>query len=139
MNFEEMRRLDEYRLGPAGELENDLIDEFASGELDRRGFLQKATVLGLSMGVIGSALAAYDAPLAFAAQSRGQVGGRLRLAVLPPPAKDLEPYKLADTGGLVTDGIAGEFLNRSTKNLTIVPELALSWTPNKAATVWTVT
>ena len=137
MNFEEMRRLDEYRLGPAGELENDLIDEFASGELDRRGFLQKATVLGLSMGVIGSALAAYDAPLAFAAQSRGQVGGRLRLAVLPPPAKDLEPYKLADTGGLVTDGIAGEFLNRSTKNLTIVPELALSWTPNKAATVWT--
>ena len=59
------------------------------------------------------------------------------MAVLPPPAKDLEPYKLADTGGLATDGIAGEFLNRSTKNLTIVPELALSWTPNKTATVWT--
>jgi peptide/nickel transport system substrate-binding protein len=94
-------------------------------------------MLGLSMGAIGSALAAYDAPLAFAVQSRGQVGGRLRLAVLPPPAKDLEPYKLADTGGLVTDGIAGEFLNRSTKNLTVVPELALSWTPNKNATVWT--
>ena len=135
--LEHLRRLDEYRLNRAGPLGNDLIDELAAGELDRRGFLQRATLLGLSIGGIGAALAAYDAPLASATRVRGQVGGRLRLAVLPPPAKDLEPHKLADTGGLVTDGIAGEFLTRSTKNLTIVPELALSWTPNAKATVWT--
>lgn len=137
MNRDEMERLDDYRVNYAGPLENDLIDEFATGGVDRRGFLQRATMLGLSMGVIGSALAAYDAPLAFGAPARGRAGGRLRLGVLPPPSKDLEPYKLADTGGLVTDGIAGEFLTRSTKNLTIVPELALSWKPNATATVWT--
>ncbi len=137
MNPEEMKRLDDYRCSQAGPLENDLIDEFADGNIDRRGFIQRATILGLSMGVMGSALAAYDAPLAFGAASRGKAGGRLRLGVLPPPAKDLEPHKLADTGGLVTDGISGEFLTRSTKNLTIVPELALSWKPNATATVWT--
>ncbi len=134
MNPEE---IDDYRRNQAGPLENDLIDEFADGNIDRRGFIQRATVLGLSMGVVGSALAAYDAPRAFAAASRGKAGGRLRLGVLPPPAKDLEPHKLADTGGLVTDGISGEFLTRSTKNLTIVPELALSWKPNATANVWT--
>jgi len=137
MKPEEMKRLDEYRLTEAGPLENDLIDEFAQHGLDRRSFIQRAAMLGLSMTVVGSALAAYDAPAAFSAPVRGKAGGRLRLAVLPPPAKDLEPYRLADTGGLVTDGIAGEFLTRSTKNLTIVPELALSWKPNANATVWT--
>ena len=137
MNSEEMKRLDEYRFSQAGPLENDLIDEFAVGGVDRRGFIQRATVLGLSMGVVGSALAAYDAPSAFGAPSRGKAGGRLRLGVLPPPAKDLEPHKLADTGGLVTDGIAGEFLTRSTKTLALLPELALSWSPNANATVWT--
>ena len=137
MNSEEMNRLDEYRLNHAGPLENDLIDEFADGGVDRRGFIQRATVLGLSMGVVGSALAAYDAPASFAAPTRGKAGGRLRLGVLPPPAKDLEPHKLADTGGLVTDGIAGEFLARSTKTLALLPELALSWSPNANATVWT--
>ena len=137
MNPKEMRRLDEYRFSQAGPLENDLIDEFAEGGVDRREFIQRATVLGLSMGVIGSALAAYDAPPAFAAPSRGKAGGRLRLGVLPPPAKDLEPHKLADTGGLVTDGVSGEFLTRSTKTLTLLPELALSWSPNANATVWT--
>ena len=137
MNSEEMKRLDEYRFSQAGPLENDLIDEFAVGGVDRRGFIQRATVLGLSMGVVGSALAAYDAPPAFSAPSRGKAGGRLRLGVLPPPAKDLEPHKLADTGGLVTDGIAGEFLTRSTKTLALLPELALSWSPNANATVWT--
>lgn len=137
MNSEEMKRLDEYRFSQAGPLQNDLIDEFAEGGVDRRGFIQRATVLGLSMGVVGSALAAYDAPPAFGAPSRGKAGGRLRLGVLPPPAKDLEPHKLADTGGLVTDGIAGEFLTRSTKTLALLPELALSWSPNANATVWT--
>jgi peptide/nickel transport system substrate-binding protein len=137
MNPDEMKRLDEYRFSQAGPLENDLIDEFAEGGIDRGAFIRRATILGLSMGMIGSALAAYDAPLAFGAPSRARAGGRLRLGVLPPPAKDLEPYRLADTGGLVTDGIAGEFLTRSTKNLTIVPELAVSWKPNANATVWT--
>lgn len=137
MKREELDRLDRYRFDEAGPLENDLLDEFTEGSIDRRTFIQRATVLGLSMGVIGSALTALDAPPAFARPLAQKVGGRLRLGVLPPPAKDLEPYKLADTGGLVTDGIAGEFLTRSTKNLTIVPELALSWKPNATATVWT--
>ena len=80
MDREEMRRLDEYRFSQAGPLENDLVDELAEGGMDRQEFIRRATVLGLSVGVIGSALAAYDTPLAFGAPI-GRQGGR------PPPAR----------------------------------------------------
>ncbi|WP_181813461.1 ABC transporter substrate-binding protein [Gaiella occulta] len=132
-----MRRLDAYRFSQAGPLENDLIDEFAEGGMDRQEFIKRATVLGLSVGVIGSALAALDAPLAFAAPAAAKAGGRLRVGIIPPPTKDVEPYTLADQGGLETAGIAGEFLTRATQTLTLQPELALSWKPNANATVWT--
>ncbi|MER3461332.1 MAG: peptide ABC transporter substrate-binding protein, partial [candidate division GAL15 bacterium] len=55
----------------------------------------------------------------------------------PPPAKGLDPHTYADQGSLEVGGIAGEFLTRATQSLTLVPELATSWKPNKDATVWT--
>lgn len=137
MNREEMERLDAYRRGEAGPLENELVDELASGAMDRQEFIRRATVLGLSTAVIGSALAAYRAPLAFAAPVASKVGGRLRLGVVPPPVTGLDPHTYKDTGGLVTGGINGEFLTRATQSLTLLPELALSWKPNAKATVWT--
>jgi peptide/nickel transport system substrate-binding protein len=137
MDREEMRRLDAYRFGQAGPLENDLVDELAEGAMDRQEFIRRATVLGLSVGVIGSALAAYDAPLAFGAPTAAKAGGRLRLGINPPPTKEIEPHTFADQGGLVTGGVTGEFLTRATQSLTLKPELALSWKPNANATVWT--
>lgn len=137
MDREGMRRLDAYRFGQGGPLENDLVDELAEGAMDRQEFIRRATVLGLSVGVIGSALAAYDAPLAFGAPAAVKAGGRLRLGINPPPTKEIEPHTFADQGGLVTGGVAGEFLTRATQSLTLKAELALSWKPNANATVWT--
>ena len=137
MDREEMRKLDDYRLNEAGPLENDLVDELAAGEMDRVDFIRRATVLGLSMSVIGSALAAYGSPLAFAAPATAQVGGRLRLGITPPPEGALDPHLYVNTGQQVTGSATGEFLIHATRDLKLRPELALSWKPNKKATVWT--
>jgi peptide/nickel transport system substrate-binding protein len=137
MDRETRRRFEAYR-NEVGPIENTLIDELLDGEVDRREFFRRATLFGLSTGAIGAALAALgDAPLAFAGTERAKAGGRLRLAIIPPPVKSLDPQTYLDQGGLETGGIAGEFLTRATQSLTLLPELATSWTPNKDASSWT--
>lgn len=136
MDREAMEQLDAYRLGVAGPLENSLIDDLAEGEIDRATFVRHASMLGLSVSVVGSALAALGgAHPAFAAPVAARVGGRLRLGVTPPPAAAIEPHNLAELGELITCGIAGEYLTRSVG--TLKPELAVSWKANKNASVWT--
>nr|MBA3331194.1 peptide ABC transporter substrate-binding protein [Actinomycetota bacterium] len=138
MNREDMSRLDDYRLNEAGPLENDLVDELADGAMDREDFIRRATVLGLSMSVIGAALGAYGSSPAFAAPaSIAQVGGRLRLGCTPPPEGKLDPHLYVNTGQQVTGSVTGEFLVHATRSLALLPELALSWKPNARATVWT--
>ena len=138
MDRESRRRFEAYRRDIAGPVENTLLDEAAAGELDRSDFLRRATVLGLSGSVIGSALAWLgEAPAAFAAPEAGRAGGRIRVGIIPGPTKDLEPHTLADLGGFEAAGIAGEFLTRTTTTLQLRPELAVSWKANKTATVWT--
>jgi len=134
---ESERRFEEYRR-EAGPVENNLIDELLDGEVDRSEFIRRGTMVGLSASLIGTALAALgEAPLAFARPSRGRAGGRIRVGCIPPPAHGLDPHTYADTGSLVTGNIAGEMLNRTTFRGTLVPELALSWSSNAAATIWT--
>jgi peptide/nickel transport system substrate-binding protein len=138
MDRESMLRLETYRRTEAGPLEGTLIDEFVDGEMDRSTFIRRASVLGLSMSMIGAALEAFGhAPLAQAATGAVKVGGRLRLGIVPPPVTGLDPHTYKDTGGLVTGGIAGEFLTRATQSLTLLPELATSWKPNGNASIWT--
>jgi len=135
---ESMIRIEEYRRKEAGPLEGTLIDEFVDGAMDRSTFIRRASVLGLSMGTIGAALKAFGHPgLAQASTGAVAAGGRLRLGVVPPPVTGLDPHTYKDTGGLVTGGIAGEFLTRATQSLTLLPELATSWKPNANATIWT--
>jgi peptide/nickel transport system substrate-binding protein len=138
MDRESMMRLEAYRRTEAGPLEGTLIDEFVDGEMDRSTFIRRASVLGLSMSLIGAALEAFGhAPLARAAVGAVEAGGRLRLGIVPPPVTGLDPHTYKDTGGLVTGGIAGEFLTRATESLTLLPELATSWKPNHDASIWT--
>ncbi|HKP19576.1 MAG TPA: ABC transporter substrate-binding protein [Gaiellaceae bacterium] len=129
--------MDHYRKAEAGPLENALIDDLADGELDRAEFLRRATVLGLSASVIATALGAFGAPAAFGRPTAANVGGRLRVGCIPPPAHGLDPHTYADTGSLVTGNISGEMLIRSTDKLTLIPELAVSWKPNANGSVWT--
>jgi len=141
MDRDEMRRLDEFRRDEAGPLENALIDDLASGEMDRQEFIRRASVLGLSMSAIGVALGAFGgAAPAFGgtAAPAGTIGGRLRVGIIPPPvAAGLDPHLYNNVGDLQTGGINGEFLTRATPSLTLLPELATSWKPNRNATRWT--
>ncbi len=138
MDRDSRRRFEEYRKLEAGPIENTLFDELADGEFDRAEFFQRATLLGLSATTIAAALRVFgQAPLAFAATEVGKAGGRLKVGIIPPPVSSLDPHTYKDTGGLQTGAITGEFLTRATQNLTLLPELAVSWTPNADASVWT--
>ena len=138
MGRDDKRRLDEYRQAEAGPIENTLIDEWLDGELDRATFIKRGSMLGLGATLIGTALGALgEAPLAFGGTHEAKAGGRIRVGIIPPPTKGLDPHTYADQGGLETGGIAGEFLTRATQSLTLLPELATSWKPNADASVWT--
>src|SRR3989440_2065704 len=133
-----MKEIEEYRRKEAGPLEGTLIDEFVDGDMDRSTFIRRASVLGLSMTTIGAALKAFGhAPLAQASRGIAVAGGRLRLGIVPPPVTGLDPHTYKDTGGLVTGGIAGQSLTRAPQSLTLLPELATSWSPNGNASIWT--
>jgi peptide/nickel transport system substrate-binding protein len=121
-----------------GPMENQLFDDFAAAELDRREFLRRATVLGLSVSAAGAALGALGhAPAAWARPAAARVGGRLRLGVTPAPGGAIEPIQFGDSGSLSTGAVCGEFLTRATSSLRLKPELAVSWAANKDASVWT--
>ncbi len=139
MDREARRKLEEYRNNEAGPYENTLIDEFLTGEFDRRELIRRASVLGMSVPVVGAVLAVAGEPApAFAARARAAAGSsRIRVAIIPPPTAAIEPHLFEDQGGLETGGIAGEFLTRVANSKTLVPELALSWSANSEATIWT--
>ena len=133
----EARRKFEQQRKESGPVENAVLDDLLDGELDRAEFIRRASMFGLSASMIGAALEAVgEAPLAYASEEV-RIGGRIRCACIPPPTKGLDPHTYADTGGLVTGNIAGEMLGRTTSRLTVRPELAVSWRPNRNATVWT--
>src|SRR5581483_12028876 len=139
MDREMRREFEHYRRTGAGPVENTVIDDLLAGECDRREFIRRGTVFGLSASVIGGALlAAGEAPLAFARPTRARVGGRVRAGIIPPPTGAIEPHLFADQGGLEVGSICGEHLTRASVHLTIKPELATKWTPNQDASSWTV-
>jgi len=135
---ERRRRFEEYRKHEIGPVENTLLDEFAAGDMDRGEFLKRASLFGLSAAGVSAALEAFGhAPAAWGAREAVKAGGRIRVGIIPPPTKGLDPWTYADQGGLETGGIAGEFLTRATPSLKLVPELATSWKPNANASLWT--
>ncbi len=136
MDSETLRRFDEYRR-VAGPIQNTVIDELFASKLDRRTFIQRASLFGLSASMIGTALVLAGCG-ASSTTPTAKVGGRLRIGIIPPPAHDIEPHTFADQGALETGSIAGEHLIRSAANLQLVPELATKWTPNNDASVWTI-
>lgn len=138
MDRETRRRFAAWRAEEATDPQNTVVDDLFAGECDRAGFIQRATMFGLSASVMsGALLAAGEAPVAFAKQTRGKAGGRLRIGMTPIPKGTLEPWTYQETVALQLGGISGEFLNRNRQNLTLSPELAVSWSPNANASEWT--
>jgi peptide/nickel transport system substrate-binding protein len=141
------RQLDVLR-SERSELENHYIDELVAGRLDRRSFLRRGAVLGMSASVMGAVLAACGganstnnssaAKSATTPSSAGATkGGTLKLASTTP-ATALNPLLVDDAGGLCLLAQTGEFLTFDNNiTLSLEPMLATSWKHNGDGTVWT--
>jgi peptide/nickel transport system substrate-binding protein len=137
MDRENRRLIEAYRRTEAGPLENNLIDELVNGELDRREFITRATMFGLSLGTIGLLLGkAGEANAASAIPQAVRAGGTLRVGITAWGGS-LEPYLLNEGGSLAFAGIPAEYLTFTNPQGRVVPWLATSWKPNADATVWT--
>ena len=143
------RNIDHNRLGRLrqgqGEIANHIIDEFAAGRLSRRDFIRRGTVVGISVPLLGSILAACSssssssaAPGTSASSSAaaGAPGAVIKAGIITPAAA-INPVTVADQGGLDMLAQTGEYLCLSGQGLTLQPVLATSWTPNATADVWT--
>jgi peptide/nickel transport system substrate-binding protein len=131
------------------ELENHYIDELVAGRLDRRQFLRRGAVIGMSTGLMGAVLAACGnanktgaaatsaTTGATAAAGAPKKGGTLKVATQAPSAA-VNPLTVADSGGLCMLNQTGEFLafdNNLEQRLQ--PMLATGWSPNSDGSVWT--
>jgi len=137
-------------------LQLDVVEAFAAGRLSRREFIQRASIVGLSMGSIGMVIAACSdtatSPGASAATSApasagasapasapAVTGGTIRAAVQRPVS--VNPVGMQDLGGYGITAQSFEFL--CTQNTIgddpggLAPGLATEWSPNADGTVWT--
>jgi peptide/nickel transport system substrate-binding protein len=130
----------------SGELPNHLIDELSAGRLDRREFLRRASVAGLSASAAAVILAACGganstgaSKSSTSASGPAKAGGTLRVAQQAPAAA-VNPLTVADAGGLNLLAQTGEYLvfdNDAT--LSLEPMLATKWSSNHDGSVWTFT
>jgi peptide/nickel transport system substrate-binding protein len=140
------RKIDNKRLGQLregqGEIANHIIDEFAAGRLSRRDFVRRGTVVGISVPLLGSILAACgssgtsSSPSGGSSSAAGAPGAVIKAGIVTPTGA-INPVTVADQGGLDMLGQTGEYLCLSTQTLTLKPVLATSWTPNSKSDVWT--
>jgi peptide/nickel transport system substrate-binding protein len=147
MDKHQARQLDEIR-AERTELENHYIDELVAGRLDRRQFLRRGSMIGMSTTVLGTILAACgsssssssSASAAGSSTTSGPAptaGGTLNVASVTPSAA-VNPLTVADAGGLCMLNQTGEFLIfDSNLKLALQPMLALSWGHNGDGSVWT--
>ena len=125
--------LDRLRLS-ASALENHVVDEFLAGRLDRRSLLREGARLGVAAPLLAGLVGGPFAGRALA--QGGQKGATIRVAS-QVPASAVEPVTTANLGGLVLLQQTGEFLVYDQPDLILRPMLALSWSVNSDATVWT--
>ena len=140
------RNIDHERLGHLqqgqGEIANHLIDEFAAGRLSRRDFIRRGTVVGLSVPLLGSVLAACGssssstAKTGTSASATGKPGAVIKAGIITPTGA-INPVTIPDQGGLDMLGQTGEYLCLSGQTLNLTPVLATGWSPNSTADVWT--
>ena len=146
-------RLDRVRRS-ATPLELDVVEAYANGRITRRQFIQRATVIGLSLPAISAVIAACGPGTASVAPSAASaapgasatasapgsaaVGGTIRCAIQRPVSVD--PVAMQDLGGYGIVAQSMEFLctqNTSGDPGGLSPGLATEWTANEDGTVWT--
>lgn len=150
----DFKRLDRVRRS-ATPIELDLVESYAQGKITRRQFIQRGTVIGLSMPIIGAVIAACGPGTASVAPSGAATappagsasaappasavtGGTIRCAIQKPVS--IDPVAMQDLGGY---GIVAQSFEFLCTQQTIgdpgglAPGLAETWTPNEDGTVWT--
>ncbi len=148
----DFKRLDRVRRS-ATPLELDVVEAYANGRITRRQFIQRATVIGLSLPAIGAVIAACGPGTASVAPSAGSAapgvsappsapasavaGGTIRCAIQRPVS--IDPVAMQDLGGYGIVAQSMEFL--CTQNPAdpgvLAQALATEWTSNDDGTVWT--
>jgi peptide/nickel transport system substrate-binding protein len=125
--------IDAYRRR-AGDLENELIDEWNDGGITRRELLQRGSVLGMSVPFLALLVGAPVAAAAPRAPAR-RTAGTLRIGS-GPIGSSLEPPLLQQLETLAVSHIPGEQLVFADKNSVLRPRLATSWRPLRGARSW---
>ena len=135
----------------ADPLQLDLVEAFAQGKISRRGFIQRGTVLGLSLASIGAIVAACGGSSTGSAASvetaagaasdattaASKTGGSMKWGMSVPGSEGVNPITMID---LVTYNVTAqcfEYLCRSAADLSVQPQLATEWSANADATEWT--
>ncbi|MBA3294900.1 MAG: ABC transporter substrate-binding protein [Geodermatophilaceae bacterium] len=142
------RRIDEIRFRNS-EVENHLIDSYRGGSIDRREFVRRGSVLGMSLGSLGFLASACgsgkkdsggdgesSASSSDQLSAKVKPGGKVTVGI-NSPAGAIDPFKVADDGGVAVLAQASEYLVWSDSKLNAVPRLAVSWKPNADASEWT--
>ncbi len=132
-------------------LQNHLIDEYKSGGLDRRSFLRRGAITGMSVGTLGLVAAACgnddDEPPAAApdtetdpapeTETEPEAGPVVVRLGMTTPAGVIDPVLINDVGRI-------QFFSQFAENLTFSPDdgvlrplLAESWSSNADNTEWT--
>ena len=132
----------------ASPVELELTEAFAQGRITRRAFVQRGSVIGLSVAFMGSVIAACGSDgksktatsssstlAGTAAAGAIKKGGTLRIAS-QKPAGPLDPVAMADLGTYTPVVTAFEYLV-DILGAEVRPMLAESWKPNADGSVWT--
>jgi peptide/nickel transport system substrate-binding protein len=119
----------------AGDLENEVIDEYRSGTMSRTELFKRGSVVGISLPMLGLL---SGTPVAAAAPFLGgrASSGTLRIGHISVDGS-LEPPLLQSLGALGVSMLAGEQLVYADKNAVLRPMLATSWKSSNNAKTWT--
>lgn len=152
----DFKKLDPFR-AKADPQQLDLVEAYAQGKITRRGFIQRGTVLGLSLASLSAIVAACgggdDAGTGGGAAvetgeggaatavttAETKQGGTMVWGMAIPGSEGINPVTMID---LVTYNVCAqcfEYLVRSAIDLSLVPQLATEWSSNADATEWTFT
>ncbi|MBM3681346.1 MAG: hypothetical protein FJW81_08540, partial [Actinobacteria bacterium] len=149
-------QLDPFRR-KADPLQLDLVESFAKGRISRRHFIQRGTVLGLSLASISAIVAACgggsdsgggdtggganvetaEGAVLEATTAAAATGGTMNWGMSIPGSEGVNPITMVD---LVTYNVCAqvfEYLVRSASDLSLQPMLATEWSANADASEWT--
>jgi len=154
------KKLDAHRR-QVGEIENDLIDAYASNRINRRDFVRRGTILGLSAPFIGGVVAACSSDDDEGSTDAGSTdsgstdsgstdsggsdetpapaGGDLVAAIQQGDANSgLDPLNMLDLGTYCVLSQSFEYLvGLGPDGNVAASALATSWSPNADGTQWT--